>query len=124
MKSIVSLLLLMCLGTFAHAQLANTKWTGSLTVPEPTPVYLNFQTDVFEVFLAESNELVETMSYKISGDTITVKKTSGNSACPDGSTFTLKYAVQGEQLLLTPLSDDCPERSGAWTKEPFTKVKQ
>lgn len=124
MKRLVTLMLLMFVGVLAHAQLANTRWTGNLTVPEATPMYLNFKTDVFEVSLAESNELVETMTYKISGDTIILKKTSGSSVCPEGSTFTLKYAIQGEQLLLTPLSDDCPERAGAWTKEPFTKVKE
>lgn len=124
MKGLVILILFMFVGVLAHAQLANTRWSGNLTVPESTPVFLNFKTDVFDVHLAESNELVETMTYKISGDTIILKKTSGSSVCPEGSTFTLKYAIQGEQLLLTPLSDDCPERAGAWTKEPFTKVKE
>lgn len=124
MKRLVSLMLFMFIGVLAHAQMANTKWTGNLTIPEATPVFLSFKADVFEVHLAENDELLETMTYKISGDTIILKKTSGNSACPDGSTFTLKYALQGEQLQLTLLSDDCPDRASAWTKEPFTKVKE
>ena len=124
MKSIAASMLFMCLGIVAQAQIANTKWTGNLMVPDPAAVNLSFKADVFEVYIAENNQLLETMSYKISGDTILLRKTSGGSPCPDGSTFTLKYAIQGDQLLLTLLSDECPERAGAWTKEPFTKLKE
>ncbi len=124
MKRIVLLLVFLATSSLAQAQLANTKWTGNLAVPEISPVYLHFKPDVFEVYLQESNELIETMSYKLSGDTITLKKISGGSPCPDASEFKLKYAMQGEQMLITLVSDDCPERAGAWTKEPFTKVKE
>lgn len=124
MKGIVAFLLFMCLGIVAHAQIANTKWTGNLMIPDPAAVNLSFNADVFEVYIAENNQLLETMTYKISGDTLMLRKTSGGSPCPDGSTFTLKYSIQGEQLMLTLLSDDCPERGASFTKEPFTKVKE
>ena len=124
MKGVVAFMLFTCLGLVAHAQIANTKWTGNLMVPDPAAVTLSFEADVFEVYIAENNQLLETMSYKISGDTILLRKTSGGSPCPDGSAFTLKYTIQGAQLLLTLLSDECPERVGAWTKEPFTRVKE
>jgi hypothetical protein len=124
MKSIVAFLLFMCLGIVVHAQIANTKWTGNLMVPDPAAVNLSFKADVFEVYLAEGNQLLETMTFKVSGDTLILRKTSGGSPCPDGSTFTLKYAIQGEQLMLTLLADDCAERAASFTKEPFTKVKE
>lgn len=114
----------MLAGSVAQAQIENSKWSGNLAVPEMVPVTLNFKADTFDIFWAENNELLESMTYKISGDTLTLKKTSGGSPCPEGSTFKLKFSTQGDQMTLTLLSDDCPERAAAWTKEPFTKVKQ
>jgi len=124
MKRLFLLVLCLFCGMLAQAQISNTKWNGNLAVPDLVPVTLKFQTDVFEVYVAENNELLESMSYKISGDTLILKKTSGGSPCPEGSTFKLKFAMKAEQLVLTLISDDCPERASAWTQEPFTKVKE
>lgn len=124
MKHLLLLLAFLFVGGHAQAQIANTKWSGNLAVPEVVSVTLNFKADTFEVYMLENNELLESMSYKISGDTLLLKKASGGSPCPDGSEFKLKFSIKAEQLLLTLLSDDCVERAAAWTNEPFIKIKE
>jgi hypothetical protein len=124
MKRLILLLYFLGIGSYANAQLANTKWTGTLAVPDLMSAILNFKTDTMEVIASESGEFLETMSYTISGDTLLLKKVSGGSPCPVGSTFKVKFALQHENLMVTPLSDDCAMRSESWTKDPFVKVKE
>jgi hypothetical protein len=123
MKKLLFLTLFTFIGLLAQAQLANSKWNGSLNIPELAPAALNFKTDTLEVIYAENGEILETMSYKVSGDTLLLKKISGGSPCPDGSAFKVKYSIQQEKLIITPLSDDCTMRSDSWTKEPFVRAK-
>lgn len=124
MKKLFLLIAFSLLCTFSYAQLSGTRWTGNVAAPEVIPVTLNFNADVFEVLVSESNEIIETMTYKVSGDTLIVKKTSGGSPCPNGSAFKVKFAIQGDRLMITPISDDCPMRAESWTKDPFIKVKE
>lgn len=124
MKKLLLLLIFLSIGTFAKAQLANTKWTGTLAVPDLMPIMLSFKADTMEVIFVENGEFLETMNFKISGDTLLLKKISGGSPCPDGSEFKVTFAIQRDNLLVTPLSDDCTMRSESWTKDPFVKVKE
>lgn len=124
MKKLFLFMVCLVCGTITQAQIANTKWAGKLAVPELLPVTLSFKADVFEIYLTENMELLESMSYKISGDTLNLTKTTGGSPCADGSSFKLKHAMKDGQLVLTLISDDCAERASAWTQEPFTKVKE
>jgi hypothetical protein len=123
MKKLFFLSMFTLIGLLAQAQLTSSKWNGSLNVPELVPVALTFKSDTLEVIYAENGEVLETMSYKVSGDTLLLKKISGGSPCPDGSTFKVKYSIKQEHLVITPLSDDCPMRSESWTKEPFVRIK-
>lgn len=123
MKFLFILLCFMGITNEASAQLANTKWSGSLAVPDLIPVILSFKTDTLDVISIESGDFLETMNYKISGDTLLLNKITGGSPCPTGSTFKVKFTLQRENILVTPLSDDCAMRSESWTKDPFVKVK-
>jgi len=124
MKKLILILFFLGAGNFAKAQLTNTKWTGTLAVPDLMPIVLSFKADTLEVILQENGEYLETMNYKVSGDTLLLKKISGGSPCPEGSEFKVKFALQRDNLLVTPLSDDCTMRSDSWTKDHFVKVKE
>jgi hypothetical protein len=124
MKTFVLLFLLTTTGFVANAQLANTKWTGVLNVPDPLDVVLDFKKDVVDVIMDNNGEAVETMAYTIQGDVLTLRKVSGQSSCDTTSVATLKFAVVADKLSVTPVSDECPLRAGSWTKAAFVKVKQ
>lgn len=94
MKKLFLFMVCLVCGTITQAQIANTKWAGKLAVPELLPVTLSFKADVFEIYLTENMELLESMSYKISGDTLNLTKTTGGSPCADGSSFKLKHAMK------------------------------
>jgi hypothetical protein len=124
MRKLTLLLCFLGFGSYAHAQLANSKWSGTIAGPDIMSAILSFKTDTLEVIAAESGDPLETMSYKISGDTLLLKKISGGSPCPEGSSLKVKFIIQRDNLLITPLSDDCEMRSKSWTKDPFVKVKE
>jgi hypothetical protein len=124
MKKILMIVLLSAACSMAKAQFANTKWKGSLVVPDPLSVILDFKKDVIDVVSEESGEVLETMSYTVHADTLIFKKVSGQSACPDGSISKLTFKIAENKLMLVPASDDCQSRADVWTKEPFLKVKE
>jgi hypothetical protein len=124
MKTIVLLFLLTATCSIAKAQLTNTKWNGTMTVPDPLGVVLDFKTDVVDVIIGDSGEVVETMAYTASADTLTLRKISGESSCDTTSVAKLKFAVAADKLSITPISDDCPLRAGSWTKDAFVKNKE
>ncbi len=124
MKTIALLLFLTATSSMASAQLTNTKWTGVLTVPDAIDVVLDFKKDVVDVLISSSGEVVETMAYTASADTLTLRKVSGESSCDATSVAKLTFAVAADKLSITPVSDDCPLRAGSWTKDAFVKIKE
>ncbi len=124
MKTIALLLFLTATCSMASAQLTNTKWTGVLTVPDAIDVVLDFKKDVVDVLISSSGEVVETMAYTASTDTLTLRKVSGESSCDATSVAKLTFAVAADKLSITPVSDDCPLRAGSWTKDAFVKIKE
>jgi hypothetical protein len=124
MKKIALIILLCSACSLAQAQFANTKWTGTLNLPDPAGVMLDFKKDVVDVVLDQSGEVLETMSFTIKADTIFLKKVTGQSVCSEQSIAKLKFRVADNKLSLTPISDDCQQRAEAWSKDPFTKAKE
>ncbi|RYY43766.1 MAG: hypothetical protein EOO06_19220 [Chitinophagaceae bacterium] len=97
----------------ALAQLENTRWVGSFHIPGEAECVFHFKKDSLNMFLADRDIVVEQMSYKLSGDTLTLKKLAGSSPC-DGETPGLyRWKVDGDFLRLRLISDNCSERAGA-----------
>ena len=78
MKKIMILLFAFCSAIGANAQFVNTSWKGQFNMPDPTPMILQFKTDTL-CLNSPDNTPFETMSYKISNDTLTIRKLDGQS---------------------------------------------
>jgi hypothetical protein len=124
MKKIILMALFCCAFSLAKAQFANTKWNGMLMVPEQISVILDFKKDTLIISSDESGEVLETMSYSIKADTLVLKKVSGGSPCPEGSFGKVKFNMANNKLSILSVVDSCQMRAAAWTKEPFTKIKE
>jgi len=122
MKLLIITLILWGGSTVAHAQLANTKWSGSMAVPELTEVTLEFKKDTVNVALTNSGDVIETATYSINGNIITLKKISGGSPCEIGSVSTLRYVLKENELTISVENDPCGPRAKAWPDEPFKKT--
>lgn len=118
MKIIIFCLLLLACGLVSKAQLANTKWTGTMLVPNEQKVTLSFKTD--SLFVLIDNVVVESMTYSIKDSTINVTKVDGKSPCELGP-FILQFLLKGNQLFIKDISDSCGERKNAWVLDPFIK---
>lgn len=105
----------------APESLANTKWTGTFNVPESTTGILEFGKDT--VILYVDNDALETMLYKQSGDTLTLKKISGGSPCGE-ETGDYKYGIKDNRLTIALLKDECGVRANAFSAEGYKKEEK
>ena len=96
----------------ANAQLSNSKWKGKLNINGGMDVQFNFYNDTLDVSNAESGESLETMKYSSTDSVLTLVKLYGNSQC-DTAEGKYKYAIAENEMTLSLISDDCPDRSGA-----------
>ncbi len=90
-------------------------------VPGDLPVVLDFKTDTLNLVDKQDGKVFESMTYKISGDIISLVKLSGNSPCDVGFKATLKYAIANNKLTITVITGDCEGWAAAWPDEPFKK---
>jgi len=111
MKKLLICLTLITSAFASKAQLANTKWTGTMMVPSE-------QKD--SLFIMIDNDVVESMTYTVKDNTIIANKFDGKSPCDLGP-FTLTYSLKGNQLFIKDTSDSCDDRLHAWTTDPFIK---
>jgi len=122
MKALFILFFLFASTAAVNAQLAYTKWQGTMLVPAETKVVLSFKKDSVDMIVAETGEIGETMTFSMKDSSITMKKTSGFSPCNIGDTFKVRYTIKADQLFISNLSDPCPERIQAWLAEPFNRM--
>jgi len=120
MKTILICLVLVSASLISKAQLANTKWNGTMMVPSETQVTLAFKKD--SLYIVINDEPVESMTYSVKDSLITAKKVDGKSPC-NTNAFTLKYTINGDKLFIKDVADTCDPRLNAWTANPFTKQK-
>ena len=100
--------------------LTNTNWSGILHAPDPVDAVLEFKTDSMFVYIGP--ELIETMTYAVKGDTLTLTKVSGSSPC-DQQPVNYQYSVKDENLKLLALTDNCTERKNAFAPEGYKRMK-
>ena len=122
MKKIIILFFAFCLAIGANAQFANTSWKGQFNMPDPTQMILQFKTDTLSLN-SPDNTPFETMSYKISNDTLTIHKLYGQSECSYDKDATYKIMIKDKKLFATPLSDDCSQRVAVWPSDGLEKIE-
>lgn len=112
------------------AQLAGTKWVGTIKGDNPRKVYFNFNDGGFSVNTVSDSSMVEMMVYSVEGNLLTVKKVDGQSDCDNGSTGIYTFRTTKDSLFIKLKEDACTDRSSAldafagvkWKKHPEVKV--
>ena len=121
MKKIMTLFFAIALSGAANAQFANTSWKGQFNIPDATDMILQFKTDTLQLTYPDNTPL-ETMSYKISNDTLTVRKLDGQSECSYDQYATYKIFMKDKKLFIAPINDDCSIRLGACPSDGMEKM--
>ena len=79
------------------AQLKNTRWEGAIKGDNPRNAMLDFKKDTLILYAASNNEIVETMTYTINGNTFTVKKVEGQSDCDNTIPMKYRFEIKGKK---------------------------
>ena len=87
--------------------LANISWNGIINAPDAMNGNLKFSEDTLFVFV--DTQLIETSTYAVSSDTITVVKFSGLSPCLN-EIGTYTFQITNDILTIKPLTDLCDAR--------------
>jgi hypothetical protein len=113
MKKIIVLLTVSFLAVTVNAQLRNTKWNGQLNIQNGMNTLFNFSNDTLEVVNNDNNESLETMKYTIKDSLLTLQKLYGSSQCDTSTSGVYKFQIAENELTLTLVSDECPDRAEA-----------
>lgn len=121
MKSILVLLFTFFAAASVNAQLANSKWRGTLQLDNPVEVIFDFGKDSLKCVVAADNSELETMNFSVKDSVLTLKKLYGQSNC-DTAEGKYKFAVKDTELTLWVMEDACTDRSSVldntkWKKE-------
>ena len=101
--------------------LANTTWSGIAYVPTELNVKLAFGNDTLKLVMADNNLVLETMTYRLSNDTLYIKKLSGNSPCNTDAEGIYKVAVIEKLFTITLINDLCQERGTAFSPNGYRR---
>jgi hypothetical protein len=120
--------------------LTGTSWKGTANIPDPLVCLLKFDKDTVRLIYVDDREinisddlvgvravtgkdsaLLETMTWRLSGDTIELKKVKGGSPCGEEKG---RYRVQtaGGKLQFVLVADPCSARPYA-LREEMLQVK-
>jgi hypothetical protein len=120
MKKITLLLLVTISALVSHAQLAKTKWKGTLQLDNPLEVIFDFGKDSLFVYTVADNSALETMIFTDSDKILTIKKVFGQSDCNE-TEGKYKYEIKNDELILTLVSDECTGRSSVLNNSKWGK---
>ena len=123
MKKLLVLTFALAVVQLGQAQLRNTSWKGTFTVPEETDLVLQFKKDSLLVTVPDGNETVEIMRYKINNDTLSITKLYGRSSCDEGTAASYQISIKEKKLYVSPLKDNCDIRWAAWPKGGLEKIE-
>ena len=124
MKKVLLLAIVCCFAAVsAKAQVNAHSWIATVSIPSPSVAFLKFSNDTLELITTEDNQVVETMTYKLASDTLTLLKVSGGSPCDATKPVYYKTAIKEDQLIFTNVNDECDPRIGALTGQPW-KLKK
>ncbi|MCX6216331.1 hypothetical protein [Spirosoma sp.] len=126
MKPCFGIILLLWVSLPATAQvknpLAHTAWQGAVETSQLVNVIMRYGADTISMYTASDQQLLETMTYTMKGDTLSWKKVSGSSPCDTQAIGIYQAIIKDDQLVLKLINDECPLRSGALQPTPFKKV--
>lgn len=119
-------IILLLLGGFltGQAQLANTRWTSKMNIPSTMETVLDFKKDSLILTIAQTGDVVETMTYTVSGDTLKLVKLDGGSPCDNSTVGSYKLLMKEGKLYISPIADDCYERKEAFLPDAWIRVKE
>lgn len=108
----------------SEAQLAGTKWKGTVKTSEEHQVIWVFDKDTTRVIFPDRSEDTEVMLYKEDKDKkqISITKISGTSPCTSNDVGIYSYSITPEGLKIAVVQDPCTERSNAILSVPFTRL--
>jgi len=102
--------------------LAKTNWVGVAYVPTELSVKFSFGVDTLKLLMADNNLVLETMTYRLSNDTLFIKKQSGNSSCDTNQEGIYRVAVKEKLLTIVPISDPCADRISAFSTAGYIRA--
>ncbi len=106
-----------------QAQVANTKWKGTLILDGPTPVIWQFDKDTVQIFNLADSSLVEKMTYKTEPGFFLFTKVSGISSCDNSTIGKYKFDIRSDSLFIAPFEDPCNDRASAVSNEACIRVR-
>jgi hypothetical protein len=111
MKKITFLLSISFIALGTHAQVTNSKWKATLQLDQPVDVVFNFSTDTLDVTNLADNSSLETMKYTLKDTVLTIQKLYGQSQCDPATVGSYTCTINGDEMHLKIISDDCGDRS-------------
>jgi len=123
MKKIIFLLVISIASISVHAQLTDTKWKDTLKLDNPLEVFFSFAKDTLIVTAVADGSLIETMTYTVKDNVFTIQKVSGQSDCDSSSLGKYKFEINGDDMYVTLVSDDCTDRSSVLDKTKFVRSR-
>ena len=106
----------------SNAQLANTKWKGTLVIDDDSVnVVFDFRTDSLVVLNVDGNEPIETMSCSYTDNSFTIAKLSGQSDC-DETPAIYTYTIAKDKLTVNKKEDDCEDRYNVIDNTTYTRL--
>jgi hypothetical protein len=132
MKTIIFILFASIASASSFAQLQNTSWSGTIKGDNPRNAILSFKKDTVTLYTVSDSEVVERMTYIISGSSFTVKKIDGQSDCDNTNPGKYGFVFKDGKMIVTLSSDACSDRSTAldatkwrkWKAHPEVKVSE
>lgn len=109
--------------TASRAQVANTKWKGTLNLDGPTPVIWQFDKDTIQIFNISDSSLVEKMTYKTVPGFFLFTKVSGISSCDNSTIGKYKFDIRTDSLFISPVDDPCYDRASAVSNEACIRIR-
>ncbi|MDB5248382.1 MAG: hypothetical protein JWQ40_2776 [Segetibacter sp.] len=122
MKKIIFVFFVSFTSLTLHAQLKNTKWKGTLNLENKIDVVFDYRNDTLEVINSQDNSSIETMSYTIENNILTLKKLSGQSDC-DQAPGKYKFEINNNTLTIALVLDACDDRAPILDNSKWTKIK-
>lgn len=107
-----------------QAQIANTRWKTAINRNAPLNVILDFKKDTVSVYTVADSSIIETMSYKSDGPSITFLKISGQSDCDNDTPGKYSFRVLNDSLYLNLWQDACDDRWPALDTTKWIRWKE
>ncbi|HRD58694.1 MAG TPA: hypothetical protein PK504_11625 [Ferruginibacter sp.] len=106
-----------------NAQIENSKWAGTLMIPNETECIFQFKKDSLYLYLADGEREIEAMRYAVSNDSLKIVKLHGSSPCDTSTEAVYLWKIKDNILKLTAFKDDCDARTNALHEVELNKIK-